>query len=401
VSVHGRPANRVPIWELRRETPARLLAAILASLPILSWSCLPAAAGALASPATEPARSGHSAASPDLGGRLDSATPRHPAGVSRLVAPRDRVLCTIVDRRIGESSGLVAAGDGLYTVNDGGERLRVYELDRNCRVRRVIDNGLNPYDVEDLARSGNGTLWLADIGDNEAVRPTIAAELLTEAGEATLFRFTYPDGPHDAEALVLDRRGRPYVVTKEPLDARVYTPARTPAPDRPTPLRMVASLSLRPTGTAGGPVGAASQVLATGGAVSADGTRLVLRTYTDAYVWSAPDGDLAAALRSGSPHRIPLPATRQGEAITFAADGRSLLTSTEGLPAAVHLVPLTGADLPITPEGPSTSAGRPTGSGADPGGGDGTSSLGNAAVAALLAAALVWGGGKVIGAIRR
>ena len=30
----------------------------------------------------------------------------------------------------------------------------VFVLDRSCRVRRVIDNSLDPYDVEDLAHSG-------------------------------------------------------------------------------------------------------------------------------------------------------------------------------------------------------------------------------------------------------
>jgi hypothetical protein len=326
-----------------------------------------------------------------------SSLPARPAG---LVASPNGVLCTISDRRISESSGLVAAGDSLYTVNDGGDRLRVFVLDSGCRVRRVIEHPINPYDVEDLARSGDGTLWLADIGDNDAARHTVAVELLTESGDATLFRFSYPDGPHDAEALLLDRRGRPYLVTKEPLGARVYTPARTPVPDRPTPLRSVGTLSFRPTGTAGGPVGAASQVLVTGGAVAADGTRVVLRTYTDAYLWRVPDGDVAAALRSGRPHRIPLPAATQGEAVTFSADGHSLLTSSEGLPAPVHVVPLDGADLPAPSSGTRSPATPTTGSAGDPRS-DGPSSLANAVVAAVLAAGLVWAGGKMVAAVRR
>ncbi len=322
-----------------------------------------------------------------------------PAAAPRLTQPAadPRVLCRITDPRIRESSGLAVAGDSLYTVNDGGDRLQVFVLDRACRVRRVIENRLNPYDVEDLARSPDGTLWLADIGDNEAARRTVAVELLTEGGEASLFRFSYPDGPHDAEALLLDRRSRPYLVTKEPLAAGVYTPTRTPSSDRPTPLRLVTTLRFGPTSTPGGPVGTASQVLVTGGAVSPDGTRLALRTYTDAYLWSVPDGDVAAALKTGQPKRIPLPATRQGEAIAFAADGRSLLTSTEGLPAPVHAVPL-DADPPTSRPGSTTPA--PSARASDPPG-DGSSNLGNAAVAALLAAGLVWLGGKALTAIRR
>lgn len=281
-----------------------------------------------------------------------------------------RTLCTIRDPRITESSGLAAAGGELYTVNDGGSRLRVFVLDRACRVTRTVDNPLDPYDVEDLARAADGSFWLADTGDNGLDRATVALERLRPDGTATLFRLAYPDGPHDAEAILLDRTGRPYVVTKEPLGSTVYTPAGTLSAGRTTTLREVARIGLGPTGTAGGPVGTASQLLVTGGSVSADGHLLVLRTYTDAYVWSAPDGDLEAALKEGDRRRIPLPATAQGEGIAFSPDGRSLLTSTEGVPGAVHEVPLgdvarrtgtpSGTASPA-PEGVAGTDSRPAG----------------------------------------
>ena len=63
-----------------------------------------------------------------------------------------------------------------------------------------------------------------------------------------------------------------------------------------------------------------SNVLVTGGAVSADGHVMALRTYTDAYVYSAPDGDVLAALKR-TPVRVPLPGEKQGEAIAFQPDG--------------------------------------------------------------------------------
>jgi hypothetical protein len=325
-------------------------------------------------------------------------------GLPALAEAAPAALCTITDRRIPESSGLAAAGDLLYTVNDGGERLQVFVLDRGCRVRRVIENPLNPYDVEDLARGPDGTLWLADIGDNAGSRSTVALELLSAAGGVTLFRYRYPDGPHDAEALLLDPAGRPYIVTKEPLSSRVYTPATAPTAGRVTPLRKVATLSFALTGTPGGPVGPASQVLATGGAVAPDGSRLVLRTYTDAYLWTVPDGDVSAALQTRPARRIPLPATEQGEAVTFSADGRSLLTSTEKVPGPVYEVPVGDADPPGTSRPPpvarsnrpsttASAAGAPA-SRDDPAGGD--AQAGTIALAVLLAAGLVWGGGRML-----
>lgn len=298
-----------------------------------------------------------------------------PAAAERSAA---RTLCTIRDPRIPESSGLAAAGDSLYTVNDGGRRLRVFALDRSCRVRRTIDASLDPYDVEDLSRAGDGTLWLADTGDNAQSRSTVALERLRPDGSATLLRLAYPDGAHDAEALLLDGRGQPFLVTKEPLSSGVYTPAGPLSSRRPTALRRVATLSFLPTGTAGGPVGAASQVLVTGGSVSADGRLVVLRTYTDAYVWSAPDGDVEAAL-AGNPRRIPLPATAQGEAVAFSPDGRSLLTTTEGLPGPVHEVPLgdAAAARPADPTPSRTSEAVPD-SGSEASEGDPASLLGPA-----------------------
>lgn len=306
-----------------------------------------------------------------------------------------RTLCTIRDSRIGESSGLAAAGDLLYTVNDGGSRLRVFVLDRSCRVRRIVGAALDPYDVEDLARAGDGTLWLADTGDNALGRSTVALERLRPDGTATLFRLSYPDGPHDAEALLLDRTGRPYIVTKEPLSSTVYTPVGALLVGRTTPLRKVTTLTLPPTGTEGGPVGSTSQVLVTGGAVSADGRLLVLRTYTDAYVWAAPDGDLAAALRSDDRRRIPLPSTAQGEAVAVSPDGQALLTSTEGVPGAVHEVPLGEAAVAPSPRASDPSAGPPADSAADRTGSDRLRSLAGPAVGVMAVVGLVlWLAGR-------
>jgi hypothetical protein len=309
------------------------------------------------------------------------------------------VHCSINDTRITESSGLAVSGNGtaerLYTVNDGGSQLRVFVLDRSCKVIRAVTANVDPYDVEDLARSADGTLWLADLGDNDKSRRTVAIELLTETGSARLFRFAYPDGAHDAEALLLDRAGKPYIVTKEPLGASgVYTPTGVPAAGATTPLRKVTTVQMSPSGTAGGPVGVVGQLTVTGGAVSADGTRIALRTYTDAYVWRAEDGDVAKALTSGKPTRIALPATQQGEAIAFAPDGHSLLTSTEGRPAAVHQITL--GDLASAPTTSAPARAAPAGNGATPTSKPGPGrQIGKVAVALAIAASLVWGGTKV------
>ncbi|GAA4528579.1 hypothetical protein [Amycolatopsis samaneae] len=251
--------------------------------------------------------------------------------------PAPETLCTVTDPRVDELSGLVSDGERWYGVNDGGERVEVFVLGRDCAVREVRTEATDPYDVEDLARAADGTLWLADTGDNRGVRTTVALHALSPRGTVTLHRLTYPDGPHDAEALLLDRSGTPYVITKDVLGAsKVYRPTGPLASPGPTPLEKVGSLEVKSTDTPGGPVGAFGSALITGAASTVDGTVIALRTYTDAYLYAAPDGDVAAALRH-APVRIPLPGEKQGEALAFEPDG-TLLSGGEGIGQPIRAV---------------------------------------------------------------
>ncbi|HEY8373995.1 MAG TPA: hypothetical protein VIL00_14745 [Pseudonocardiaceae bacterium] len=252
-------------------------------------------------------------------------------GVAGGEPPHPVDLCRVQDQRLAELSGLASDGRQWYAVSDGGDRIQVLVLDRDCTVRRVITADVDPYDVEDLARAPDGTLWLADTGDNRKQRETVALHVVSPNGNTTLYRLTYPDGPHDAEALLLGADGTPYLVTKQPLGgAKVYRPARPLTSPGPTPLERVATVWLGPTDTPGGPVAnAVGSRVVTGGAVSADGTVVALRTYTDAYLFPAPDKDVVAAL-AREPVRVPLPNEQQGEAIAFEPDG-TLLSASEGL----------------------------------------------------------------------
>ena len=78
--------------------------------------------------------------------------------------------CQITDPRLAELSGLVAVGDQLLAINDGGEQLAVHLLDAACQVVDVHTAAVDPYDPEDLAVGADGTVWLADTGDNNANR---------------------------------------------------------------------------------------------------------------------------------------------------------------------------------------------------------------------------------------
>jgi hypothetical protein len=262
--------------------------------------------------------------------------------------PEAATHCTITDPRLAELSGIVAVGDRLIALNDGGDQVAVHVLDSACAVTDVRTAPVDPYDPEDLALSADGTLWIADTGDNAARRSTVALHALRADGSSALYRLSYPDGPHDCEALLMAPDGTPYLVTKEVLGAsKVYRPVSALAENATVGLEEVAAVNLTLTGTPGGPVGRAGQLLVTGGAVSGDGRLLALRTYTDAYIWPLSGSDVPAAL-AAEPIRVPLPDSPQGEAIDFAADNRGLVVASEGLPSDVVIVPTESALAPVT-----------------------------------------------------
>ncbi len=299
------------------------------------------------------------------------------------------VQCQITDPRLAELSGLVAVGDRVLALNDGGDQLAVHLLDPACQVIDVHTAAVDPYDPEDMAVATDGTVWLADTGDNTATRTTVALLALRPDRTTAVYRLTYPDGPHDAEALLLAPDGTPYVVTKEVLGASgVYSPASGLVDGGTVALAKVATVNLTFTGTPGGPLGQAGQLLVTGGAVAADGRHLALRTYTDAYVWPLTGNDVVGAL-AATPVRIALPESPQGEAISFTADNLALLVASEGLPSDLTRVPLAAevAAPPTPPAGPVPSFTDLTSSGLSP--------ITSALIAAAVATVVVWVAGKL------
>ena len=298
--------------------------------------------------------------------------------------------CQITDPALAELSGLVVVADQMLALNDGGDQLAVQLLDAVCQVIDVRTAAIDPYDPEDMAVGADGTVWVADTGDNNADRATVALLALRPDGTHGVYRLTYPDQAHDAEALLLAPDGTPYLVTKEILGASaVYRPESALVDGGTVAMAKVASVNVTLTGTPGGPVGQAGQLLVTGGAVSSDGRHIALRTYTDAYVWPLTGSDIPAALAT-KPERIPLPESPQGEAISFSADNVNLVVASEGLPSDVTVVPLTAVAIAAAPppvEGAVPSFTDLTSSGLSP--------ITSGLIAAVVATVVVWIAGKL------
>jgi len=243
-----------------------------------------------------------------------------------------RILAEVQIPTLTESSGVAASRTHpgvLWTHNDSGTGPLLFAVDRAGKlVSRWQVPGVRAFDWEDIA-AGPGGLYIGDIGDNNRRRASIVVYRIPEPNPraskpgrtsvATAFRFTYPDGAHDAEALMVHpKTGDMYIVSKAHFGDPETAVYRARAPLRSgTVLRKVAVLRI-----ARGLLGSIAGI--TGGDISPDGSRVVLCDYFAA--WEAPfDPEWKSEWRS-----IEIGAREQGEAICYRHDGRALLVTSEG-----------------------------------------------------------------------
>ena len=238
--------------------------------------------------------------------------------------PRPTVAFTFQDPVIEESSGLLDLGDHVATVNDSGDGPVVYLVDRDTgeTVGRTTYTSDDVVDVEALAAGPRGEVWVGDIGDNDAIRPTVTVYAVPRptpgdrAVDARSYLLGYPDGPHDAEALLVHpRTGRLLVVTKGLFGGQVFAAPTTLDPERVNRLELQGSVD----------------GMVTDGAFLPDGHHVLLRTYSSASLYDTRDWTSLASLA--------LPQQEQGEGLAVSQDER-LLVSTEGSGTEVVSVPL-------------------------------------------------------------
>ncbi|MEV4122125.1 hypothetical protein [Micromonospora sp. NPDC049645] len=278
--------------------------------------------------------------------------------------------CTIADERLRELSGLIATKSGFIVINDGTEdpaRKRVFFLDTKCKISKepVRYSGQGPFDTEDLALSKNGdTLWIADTGDNadskeRRTRVALWSMPVTGSKQPTLHRLSYPEAkPHDAEALLIGDDGKPLIITKVTSGkAEIYTPsaALRSGDTDPVPMRKVGDVALPKTQTEN-PLNTFGRVAITGASRAPDGSRVVLRTYADAFEFDVTDGDIVGALTTGKPRVTPL-TDPFGEAISYTSDGKSFVTVSDATRFAedepldiLSYTPSSTTAVPLAPE---------------------------------------------------
>lgn len=364
-------------------TPARAArpATVVASAARLAAAAASAVTVSLVVLAAPAAARDPSPVSPSLDTSSPAAVTPNPIAPSSSASPNPNLgpslagvaMCTISDPQITAISGLVATTSGYVVINDAStdrSRQRIFFLDRQCGLVRSVGYPGNAFDAEDLAVTEDGTLWIADVGDNTTLvggsgnrRSSIALwSLAPGSNTPVIHRLAYPDGrARDAEALLIDGQGMPVIVTKDPA-GEVYT-INEPLPANnanPAPLTRAGTFKPQATGTAN-PYGILGTGVVTGAAMSPDGKRAVVRTMSDAYEYDITDGDVAAAITSGTPRITPLPNEPQGESIAYTTDGSEYLTvSDQPKPSAIlRYTPYQPPAPPSASPAPAAAAPRP------------------------------------------
>ena len=248
---------------------------------------------------------------------------------------------------IHESSGLAASlrRPGIYwTHNDSGSGPLLYAFDSAGRSHgRWEVEGVRPRDWEALSAGPGPSLYIGDIGDNERTREEIVVYRLPEpdaaarttaakrAEKPAALRLRYPDGPHNAEALLVHpKSGDLYIITKAQLgdpETAVYKAAAPVPAGRLTTLRKVHTLHLRRS-----PLLMLLSGGVTGADVSPDGRRVALVDYTRAYELALPQDQPFDEIWKQAPVELEFGERKQGESIAYRRDGLALLGTSEGLP---------------------------------------------------------------------
>ena len=180
--------------------------------------------------------------------------------------------------------------------------------------------------------AGAQYIYLADIGDNALVASQYFIYRFTEPSSAidTVFNwdkitFQYPDGAHDAEAILVDNTTKDiYIITKQDSPSRIY---KIPYPQNTGAINTaILAGSLSFTG-------------ATGAAISGDGKEILVRTYTSVYYWTKTSNQTVEEALSVSPVTLETQFEPQGEAICFKTDNSGFFTLSErpDIIAAVNL----------------------------------------------------------------
>ncbi|WP_049815578.1 hypothetical protein [Niastella koreensis] len=241
-------------------------------------------------------------------------------------------------KNLVEISGIAASlqyKDLLYLNQDNGHPNCIYLTNTTGQdLGRLVICGSDNRDWEDIAlgpgpMADHSYIYVADIGDNHAWHGRIRIyrfpepDLTTAAfpvkrtiNNAETITLQYPDGPRNAETILIDPLTRDlYIVTKEDDSSNVYVASFPQDTRHKIMLEPVITLPFH---------------LVTSGNISANGLEILLRNEDYYWYWKRTAGESVADALKRPPQQItPAKKEPQGEAICFSPDRRGYFTSSE------------------------------------------------------------------------
>ncbi|MFD1257657.1 hypothetical protein ACFQ3S_12685 [Mucilaginibacter terrae] len=246
-----------------------------------------------------------------------------------------------------ETSGIASSAvqnDIYYINNDSGDTSRFFAITPQGKLKGVFyfngvgEGKLGVKDCEDIAvgpgpQDGISYVYIADIGDNDSSKPFITIYRVPEPTmkkvtdsiyhvNSTPLYIKYPDGPRDAETLMIDPLEKLfYIITKRGKTVEVYTAPLQFNLNDTTILTKRTQLKFN---------GLQPFKWIVSGDISKDGTQVVLKSYSRVYYWRRNGAEPIWQTLQRKPQQPAYEQERLGEAIGFAPNGKSYYTVSEG-----------------------------------------------------------------------
>ena len=266
---------------------------------------------------------------------------------------------TVTTFYLWEASGLIASRQNpgvVWTHNDSGYAGSVFALSTNGTLlaQYSVPNVWGG-DFEDIAFGPGPSpethyIYLGDIGDNYSTRPSIQVFRFPEpavygyqsnnppsrlVAGATGITLRYPDGPYNAEALLIDPlNGDLFIATKLTNSSRIYRATRAELDSGDVTLTFIREISF---------------FKVSAGDVSADGSLVALRRGGTGALWVRAAGQSIGDVLAGNSINIPIANEPNGEALGFHPTGLGYYTLSEGSSQPLFYYRRTDSGVPRQP----------------------------------------------------
>ncbi|MBI1343802.1 MAG: PE-PGRS family protein [Terrimonas sp.] len=237
----------------------------------------------------------------------------------------------VLPRLIREASGIADSKlnpGNLWVEEDSGNPPFLYLLSHQAEyVKGIYLKGATNRDWEDICLAngpvaGKNYLYVGEIGDNNAVHASSSFYRLEEPSssldtvyEYDQLRYQYVDGPRDAEAFLVDPASKDiFIISKRDSLSRIYS---LPYPQSTSTMATANFIQELPYNSV------------VSAAISRDGKEILVKTYLAVYYYQRKNGETIPETLKHPAIKVDYQVEPQGEAISFALDGKGFYTLSE------------------------------------------------------------------------